>query len=210
MTTATPITPLTTPAVPDVSLEARFQTLVVSHRDRAVRMAWRLLGGDKAAAEDITQEAFLKAWKALPEWRSEAELSTWFYRILIRLAANHRRWQGVRTFWHGLMKRQDEASLLPFSSDQGLQRRLAQAIEKLSPGQREVFILVHLEGFSVPEAAELLGKSPGTLKSHLHRALETLRGELADIQSDLQADLQADLKASISGDAGMKRVEEKR
>lgn len=205
MTTATPISPLTTPAVAEVSLEARFQALVVGHRDRAIRMAWRLLGGDKAAAEDITQEAFLKAWKALPEWRSEAELSTWFYRILIRLAANHRRWQGVRTFWHGLMKRQDEAVMLPFSSDQGLQRRLAQAIQKLSPGQREVFILVHLEGFSVPEAAEMLGKSPGTLKSHLHRSLETLRTELADVQTDLLAEFQT----SISGSVRMQRVEER-
>ncbi|MFM7204634.1 MAG: RNA polymerase sigma factor [Myxococcota bacterium] len=164
------------------TLEQRFQALVSTHRERAVRMAWRLVGGDLAAAEDIAQEAFVKAWQALPTWRGDSELSTWFYRILLRQAANHRRWQGVRTFWHGLMKVQSEEGYHDLSRDAALQKRLAKALEQLSPGQREVFVLVHLEGFTLTEVAELLGKAPGTLKSHLHRALESLRESLQDVR----------------------------
>lgn len=173
------IQPVVTPAE---TLEQRFQALVSAHRERAVRMAWRLVGGDMAAAEDIAQEAFVKAWQALPTWRGESELSTWFYRILLRQAANHRRWQGVRSFWHGLMKAQAEEGFHEVTRDVALQRRLAKALEQLSPGQREVFVLVYLEGFTLTEAAEMLGKAPGTLKSHLHRALETLRESLQDVR----------------------------
>lgn len=163
------------------ALELRYQALVSSQWEKAVRMAWRLLEGDRAAAEDVVQESFLRAWKALPTFRSDAEISTWFFRILVRQVGNHQRWKGVRKFWHGLLKEQTPTASLPQTGDQGLQRRLTEAMQKLSPGQREAFVLVHLEGFSLQEAAELLDRSPGTLKSHLHRALTTLRAELNEL-----------------------------
>ena len=53
-------------------LEERFQALVGTHRERAVRLAWRLVGGDDAAAEDVAQEAFVRAYRALPRFREEA------------------------------------------------------------------------------------------------------------------------------------------
>ena len=62
-----------------------------------------------------------------------------------------------------------------------MRERIAQALAALTRRQREVFVLVHLEGYSVREAAELLERSPGTLKSHLHRALIALRCDLADL-----------------------------
>ena len=72
----------------DADLERRFSRLVAEHRDRAVGLAWRLLGGDSAAAEDVAQEAFLRAYRSLRTFREEAVLSTWFYRILINEADN--------------------------------------------------------------------------------------------------------------------------
>ena len=68
-------------------LERRFAELVATHRDRALRLAWRLVGGDAAAAEDVTQEAFVRAWRGLPRFRGEAQLSTWLYRIVVHQAA---------------------------------------------------------------------------------------------------------------------------
>jgi RNA polymerase sigma-70 factor (ECF subfamily) len=65
-----------------------------------------------------------------------------------------------------------------------LRRRIADALAQLSRSQREAFVLVHLEGFSVHEAAAVIGKPEGTMKSHLHRALQTLRSELADLTED--------------------------
>ena len=68
------------------------------------------------------------------------------------------------------------------NGDPGLRRRIALALETLSRRQREAFLLVHLEGFSVKECAEMMGSPDGTVKSHLHRALVKLRAELADLQ----------------------------
>jgi RNA polymerase sigma-70 factor (ECF subfamily) len=55
------------------------------------------------------------------------------------------------------------------------------ALNGLSQGQREAFVLVHLEGFTVAESAQILGKAPGTIKSHLHRAVRALRRRLEDV-----------------------------
>jgi RNA polymerase sigma-70 factor (ECF subfamily) len=163
------------------TLEQRFSAFVASHRDQARRLAWRLTGGDEAAADDVTQEAFVKAYRALGRFREDSKLETWFYPILVRQAHNHRRWRAVRQRWSGASSEEaaDPSSEAP--GDPGLRRRIAEALGHLTRRQREAFILVHLEGFTVSECAELLGKPMGTVKSHLHRALRTLRAELADL-----------------------------
>jgi len=169
----------------EAELERQFAALLDSHRERALRLAWRLVGGDDAAAEDVTQEAFIRAWRGLPRFRGEAQLSTWLYRIVVRQAANHRRWRGVRERWGGAFPDEPPDPRPRATGDPGLRRRIASALETLSRGQREAFVLVHLEGFTVNEASEVLGKAPGTVKSHLHRALEKLRAELGDLRNDL-------------------------
>lgn len=162
-----------------VSREAAFRAFVASHRSRAVSLAWRLVGGDAAAAEDVAQEAFVQAWRALPSFREEAQLSTWFFRILVREAHGWRRRMRLKSWWSELTGAEPaERRALP---DDGLKRRIAAALDLLPRGQREAFVLVHLEGFSVAEAAEVLGSAPGTIKSHLHRALTRLRAELKDL-----------------------------
>ena len=77
-------------------LEQRFSAFVATHRDRARRVAWRLLGGDESAAEDVAQDVFVKAYRALGRFREDSKLETWFYRILVRQAHNHRRWRALR------------------------------------------------------------------------------------------------------------------
>jgi RNA polymerase sigma-70 factor (ECF subfamily) len=163
-------------------LERRFRALVDSHRDRALRLAWRLVGGDEAAAEDVTQEAFVKAYRGLQRFRGEAALETWFYRILVRQAHSYRRWRTVRRFWsEGTIEDlPDPSSGAP--GDPALRRRIAAALDRLTRSQREAFVLVHLEGFRLRECAEVLGKPLGTVKSHLHRALASLRSDLADLR----------------------------
>lgn len=141
-------------------------------------MAWRLLGSDRAEAEDIAQEAFVQAWRALSGFRGEAALSTWFYRILIRQVQRHRRWSKLRS----ALGYTPEVKTCDVRPDPGLQDRIAAALDQLSSGQREAFVLVHMEGLTVTEAAALLGKAEGTIKSHLQRALKALRQQLADLQ----------------------------
>lgn len=162
-------------------LERRFATFVGTHRERARRLAYRLVGGDEAAAEDVAQDAFVRAYSALDRFRGESTLDTWFYRILVRQAYSYRRWRGVRLLWtadadpDAMMAR--EAS----PGDPVLRRRIATALDALSRLQREVFVLVHFEEFTVKETALILEKAEGTVKSHLHRALAKLRVELADV-----------------------------
>lgn len=168
---------------PDAALadrEARFGAFVASHRERAVRLAWRLVGGDQAAAEDVAQDAFFRAYRALPRFREEASLSTWFYRILVRQAHSYRRWRAVREIWTPVLEA--DAAAPGVAGDPLLRGRIRQALGGLSRKQREAFVLVHLEGFGVREAAQVLRMADGTLKSHLHRALTKLREQLADLK----------------------------
>lgn len=173
------------PTVVDIEdiegLEGRFAALVGSHRERALRLAWRLVGGDEAAAEDVTQDAYAKAYQGLTRFRGEASLETWFYRVLVRQAHNYRRWRAVRELWRDPSRNEVPDPVPVTPGDPALRRRIARALDRLSRFQRESFVLVHMEGFTVQETAEILGKPMGTVKSHLHRALRSLRAELADL-----------------------------
>ena len=164
-----------------VALEERFSALVASHRERALRLAWRLVGGDEAAAEDVAQEAFVSAYRALPRFRGDARLETWFYRILVNQAHRYRRWRTVRERWRAAWVAEPPAPPVG-PGDPGLRRRIGAALLGLTRRQREVFVWVHLEGFGVGECAELLGLTTGSVKSHLHRARTKLRSELADLR----------------------------
>jgi len=177
--------------------DERFSAFVATHRERARRLAYRLVGGDEAAAEDVAQEAFVRAYTALDRFRGEATLPTWFYRILVRRAQNYRRWRAVREAFTGLWSG-DAADPTP-AGDPGLRRRITAAVATLTRSQRVPFVLVHLEGFTVREAAAVLGKPEGTVKSHLHRALRTLRTELADLRAQLTGEEEPHVPPAGSG-----------
>ena len=165
----------------DVARTRDFEAFVAAHRDRAVGLAWRLVGGDMAAAEDVAQEAFLRAHRGLDQFREEAKMSTWFYRILVNEAQRHLRWRWVRERVAGEMPDEPLDPRPMASGDPALRERVARAVGNLPRGQREAFALVHLEGFTVREAGDITGRAIGTIKSHLHRALGNLREALADL-----------------------------
>jgi RNA polymerase sigma-70 factor (ECF subfamily) len=170
--------------------ERAFASLVAAEHDRAVALAYHLVGGDRELARDVAQEAFVRAYRALPGFRGEAQLSTWLLRIVINEAASARRREKVRRFL-GLTPSHTGDDEIPrpdpgvgpeaAAHGQALKQRIAFALDRLSEGQRTAFALVHLEGLTVERAAVVLGRAPGTVKSHLHRALATLRRELADL-----------------------------
>jgi RNA polymerase sigma-70 factor (ECF subfamily) len=165
-------------ALAESDLEARFTAFAATHRERALRLAWRLVGGDAAAAEDVTQDAFVKAYSGLSRFRDEAALSTWFYRILVRQAYSYLRWRRVRERFGGAVPDDPPDPAARPSSDPALQRLIQEALAALPRTQRDAFLLVHLEGFTVSEAAEIMGRATGTLKSNLHRARTALKKRL--------------------------------
>ena len=158
---------------PAPSLDA----LLAAHGERAVRIASRFVRGDRAAAEDIAQEAFAKAWRSLAGFRGEAELATWLYRVVVNEGLSHLRRQRVSDRLLALFGPERPAGAP--RSDPSLRARIEEALSALSPHERAVFVLVHLEGFTVDEAAAIRGRAVGTIKSQLHRALTKLRRELA-------------------------------
>ena len=159
----------------------RLAQLVQTQRPRSLRLAWRLLDGDAAAAEDVVQEAFVRAYHGISRFRDESALEVWYQRILLNEIRRYQRWRGVRERWNGLWQ-----AALPtpeaVEPDRGLQRRIAAALGNLSRGQRETFVLIYFEGLTIRQTAALLGKSEGTIKSHLHRALLSVRADLHDLQ----------------------------
>ena len=170
----------------DVARARDFEAFVAAHRDRAVGLAWRLVGGDGAAAEDIAQQAFLRAYRGLDQFREEAKMSTWFYRILVNEAQRHLRWRWVRQRVAGEMPDEPVDSRPDVPGDPALRERVTRAVGNLPRGQREAFVLVHLEGFTVREVADITGRAIGTIKSHLHRALRNLREALPDLDPNTE------------------------
>ena len=167
------------------SLDERFVRFVAERRERARRLAWRLVGGHDAAADDVTQEAFLKAYAGLAKFRDEATLDTWFYRILVRQAQHYRRWRALRDLWSPGAADEETVATPSVQRDPVLKSRIAAALDRLTTHQRHAFVLVHLEEFTAREAAEIMGKADGTVKSHLHRAMIALRKDLADLGREI-------------------------
>lgn len=166
--------------------ERRFAAFVATHRDHAVGLAWRLVG-DSSTAEDVAQEAFARAFRALDRFREESQLSTWFHRILLNEAHRHLRWRWVRRRFAGDMPEEPMDPLAGPRGDPILRARVRAALDRLPRGQREAFVLVHLEGMTVVDAASVTGRAVGTIKSHLHRALRALRQDLADLDPKREA-----------------------
>jgi RNA polymerase sigma-70 factor (ECF subfamily) len=144
-------------------------------------VALRMLG-NRAEAEEVAQETFLRAHRALPDFRAEARLGTWLYAIasrlcLNRLAAPERR----------LARADDEAVAAAPSPEPDasatleraeLEAALRQAVAALPEERRIVVILRDFEGLSYEEIAEVLALEPGTVRSRLHRARMDLKAKL--------------------------------
>ena len=165
------------------NIDVEFRALIRDFRGKALALAYRYVN-DKAAAADIAQEAFLKAHRALPQFRGDSMLSTWFFTILIREAKRYskrqkRKEQILKIF---ALKSKVDLHIVPKQEENlkrhDLQQEILKALEHLSINQRDVVILIYMQGMSVDETAKVLGKASGTIKSHLNRALQKLREEL--------------------------------
>jgi RNA polymerase sigma-70 factor (ECF subfamily) len=167
-------------AAPRIADEA-FTQFVAAHGAMARRVAWRLMGGDGAAAEDVVQNAFVKAHAKFETVLQEGAREAWFRQVVVREALNQLRWLGVRRRVAQLAGFDDRAQPAPMR-DGGAVARIERAVAALSPQQRAIFVLVHLEEQTVAEAAAQLGIAEGTAKSHLHRALTSLRTQLEDLR----------------------------
>jgi len=158
-----------------------FEDLVIAYQHRVFGVALRMLG-NRAEAEELAQEVFLRVHRAIGEFRGEAKLSTWLYAIASRLCLN-RLASGERR-----MTRYGDEALTRLASREispaeeversELETALHRAIAALSDERRMVVVLRDLEGLSYEEIAAALELELGTVRSRLHRARMDLREKL--------------------------------
>ncbi len=159
--------------------------LVERYQPRIARLAYRLLGwsGD---VDDVVQEVFTAALRALPRFRGQAAIETWLYRITVNECRRVRRRSllRLRFFRRVLAERHNPRPAAPPETalrERETFQRVRQAVQDLPPRYREVVVLHYLEGLAVAEIAAITGLSSGAVEVRLHRARQRLRSALADL-----------------------------
>ncbi|MGB2606747.1 MAG: sigma-70 family RNA polymerase sigma factor [Candidatus Sulfotelmatobacter sp.] len=175
---------------------AAFEELV-RHYDQAVLRLALHLTGTEHDAQDVYQDAFLKAYKNIGSFRFECSFYTWIYRIVTNLCLDHLRKKTVRKEDAPVAKDASggEYDLLDQVPDgraganperdlmrRQLGARISGALEKLTPRERMVFELKHYHGLKLRTVGEILHTTEETAKNTLFRATQKLRGQLADMR----------------------------
>jgi RNA polymerase sigma-70 factor (ECF subfamily) len=181
----------------DASLVARcqqgdrsaFDALVLRHQQEVFAVALRMLG-DRDEAQDVAQDAFVRAYQGLGAFRQEAKLSTWLVSITMNLCRNRRRWwarrkrvivasidertdTGEGSIGHDAVDPAPSPAVAVEQRERGEQ--LLEALQLLSDGERTVIVLRDVQGYSYEEIAGVLRCRVGTVKSKLNRARLRLR-----------------------------------
>lgn len=176
--------------------EAAYEALVLRFEHTVYGIVSRM-ADDPADAADVVQEVFLKVFRKIGGFRGESSLKTWIFRIAINEARNHRRWFGRHRaqevglelepgLTDDLTGRSDwleDPGQSPFeiTLDHEMQGMLEQALSRLSSIHRAALVLRDIEGLSYEEIGEVLDVPPGTVRSRMVRARESLRKELLEI-----------------------------
>ncbi|MCL2336734.1 MAG: sigma-70 family RNA polymerase sigma factor [Firmicutes bacterium] len=167
-----------------------FEQLVITYQDRVYRLCYQLTG-NYADAQDLSQNVFIKAYRALPNFRNEADLGTWLHRITVNLFINEKRKRKPDVYLDSPVQT-DEGSMsrLAVSNDAGPEEIYEQkefhnlvrsALEELSPEHRTVLVLREIEGYSYDEIAAMLNCSLGTIKSRINRGRQSLKAKIIQL-----------------------------
>jgi RNA polymerase sigma-70 factor, ECF subfamily len=175
---------------------AAFEELVRQYDQAVLRLAMHMTGSD-TEAQDIYQEAFLKAYRNLTGFRFQCSFYTWIYRIVANLCLDHLRKRSVRKEdapvavdeegkTYDLLEQVADKRAVA-DPERGLMNRelnarIQLALDRLSPRERMVFELKHYHGLKLRAVGEILRTTEETAKNTLFRATQKLRGALADMR----------------------------
>lgn len=175
--------------------EEAFVKIVEMFREAGISLAYRITG-DYHEAEDISQEAFAVLYKKIHSFREESSLKTFFMSILINLARQRMRRKRLISFislsrsgdeeGEGQIDIRDNNDIEQKIIGKEIKIKIEQAINSLPVRQKEVFVMRHYEDMSLAEIAEVIGCSVGTVKSHLFRAIDSLRKKLRGLWDEMQ------------------------
>ena len=160
---------------------ARLGPKLFSHASRVL--------GDRAEAEDVVQDALIKLWKIAPDWRQgEAQVSTWAYRVVANLCTDRLRRRKTRNQVDIEAVAEPEADLMSVVEQMTETARadaLQSALTALPDRQRQAVVLRHLEGFSNPEIADILGVGVEAVESLTARGKRALKAALQGRKEEL-------------------------
>jgi len=148
-----------------------FEDLVRQYQGDVWRFAYHFTR-DRTLADDVTQEAFLRAFRFLGGFRGDSRFTSWLFRIARNCAMDQLRARATN------LERESRAPLGP-TSDPQTRVELHAALDAVTPEHREPFLLVEVFGLSYQEAADVLGVRVGTIKSRMHRARRVMMDALA-------------------------------
>jgi RNA polymerase sigma-70 factor (ECF subfamily) len=165
-----------------------FDILVAKYQHKIVKLISRYIR-DPAEVLDVAQEAFIKAYRALPKFRGESAFYTWLYRIAINTAKNNLVAQGrrlpdsdveieVAEQYEGSSELRDYATPERLLLKDEIERTVFEAIEQLPEDLRTAITLRELEGLSYEEIAEVMACPIGTVRSRIFRAREAIQNKL--------------------------------
>jgi RNA polymerase sigma-70 factor (ECF subfamily) len=157
--------------------EVAFRALYDENVDRIYRLMYRM-AGEQELAMDFTQEAFVRAYQRLDQFRGDAAFSTWLHSIAVSVALN-----GLRKVDRHRKRERSLEDAAPVASSRrasepGLRERIERAVDGLPDIYRTVFLMHDLEGYNHGEIAASLGVAEGTSKARLSRARAKLRDAL--------------------------------
>lgn len=160
--------------------QGAFARLYRRHAGRVHGVIVRLVGGQGARAEDLTQDTFINAWKALPGFRFESALSTWLHRLAVNAALMELRGRRSGPRWEDAPAEDDIALADPRPQGPALRLDLERTVASLPPRARAVLVLHDVEGWTHEEISTALGMAVGSSKAQLHRARQLLRARLGE------------------------------
>jgi RNA polymerase sigma-70 factor (ECF subfamily) len=185
--------PVSEPAVTDEELVKLvlagetdlFALLYERYYWRAFRTAYGMTG-DRGAAEDLTQEIFMRAYQRLKDFRAEAAFSTWFYRLAVNHSLNYRRKHHAATQEEAADEQTSVAEDPSISEPDILREQIHEQVHRalltLKPKFRMIVILKDIEGLSYEEIAQRTNCSPGTVASRLNRSRKLLARKLEHLK----------------------------
>jgi RNA polymerase sigma-70 factor (ECF subfamily) len=155
-----------------------FEDIVRLYQADVFRFAWHLMR-DRTAAEDVTQDAFIRAFRFLRSYRGDSPFSSWMMRIVRNCAMD-----ALRTQKRHATRHEDDRPRAGSVADPVARAELDAALNTISAEHREPFLLIEVFGLSYAEAADVLGIRVGTVKSRMHRARAALCRALADDEEE--------------------------
>ena len=155
-----------------------FRALVLEHSHAMFRLAWRLTS-DEAAAEDVVQEAFIKAWRKLGKFRMESSFKSWLHRITVNTAMDYLRKRSRRNQFETEEPEWDASVNAAHESSEETQldirKQTQTAMMALSEVERSALMLKHFEGYSIDEISQMLEITSGACKQTIFRAVKKMR-----------------------------------